>query len=166
MNNILRIVHETPYSMSVTIILLAVMMILLLRKYHTTNEFVEAIFSKTGCLRILFSYFSLISALILITLGWCDYQLNKIFKYTITCVGVVEHEQIPGTVEQIPGTVRSEYRVDDFQINDDGTVTIYRSSENEFVTFPFLEITRTFPHKQLSADELKTFRQKKITRKQ
>ena len=151
MNNILRIVHETPYSMSLTIILLAVMMILLLRKYHTTNEFVEAIFSKTGCLRILFSYFSLISAVILLTLGWCDYQLNKIFKYTITCVGVVE---------QIPGTVRTTYRVNDFQTNDDGTVTIYRSPENDFVTFSFLEITRTFPHKQLSADELKTFRQK------
>ena len=157
MNNILRIVHETPYSMSLTIILLAVMMILLLRKYHNTYEFVEAIFTKTGCLRILFSYFSLISALILINLGWADYQLNKIFKYTITCVGVVE---------QIPGTVRTTYRVNDFQINDDGTVTIYRSPENEFVTFSFLEITRTFPHKQLSADELKTFRQKKITRKQ
>ena len=60
------------------------------------------------------------------------------------------------------GTVRTEYRVDDFQINDDGTVTIYRSPENEFVTFPFLDITRTFPHKQLSADELKTFRKRKF----
>lgn len=157
MNYILRIVHETPYSMSLTIILLVVMMILLLRKYHTIYEFYEAIFTITGCLRILFLYFSLISALILINLGWCDYQLNKIYKYTITCVGVVE---------QIPGTVRTEYRVDDFQINDDGTVTIYRSPENEFVTFSFLEITRTFPHKQLSADELKTFRQKKIFNKE
>lgn len=32
MNNILRIVHETPYSMSLTIILLAVMTILPVRK--------------------------------------------------------------------------------------------------------------------------------------
>ena len=155
MNNILRIVHETPYSMTLTIILLAVTSILLVRKYHTLYVFAEAIFTKTGCLRILFSFFSLISVLTLISLGWTDYQLNKIFKYTITCVGVVE---------QIPGTVRTEYRVNDFQINDDGTVTIYRSPENEFVTFSFLEITRTFPHKQLSADELKTFRQKKICR--
>lgn len=148
MNNILRIVHETPYSMSLTIILLAVMTILPVRKYHTIYEFVEAIFTKTDCLRILFSFFSLISALTLISLEWTDYKLNKIFKYTITCVGVVE---------QIPGIVRTTYRVDDFQINEDGTVTIYRSSKNEYVTFSFLEITRTFPHKQLSADELKTF---------
>ena len=151
MNNILRIVHETPYSMTLTIILLAVMTILLVRKYHTTHEFVEAIFTKTGCLRILFSYFSLISVVILINLGWADYQLSKTFKYTITCVGVVE---------QIPGTVRTTYRVDDFQINEDGTVTIYSSSKKDFITFPFLEITRTFPHKQLSADELKTFQRK------
>lgn len=151
MNNILRIVHETPYSMSLTIILLAVMTILPVRKYHTIYEFLEAIFTKTGCLKILFSFFSLISALTLINLEWTDYKLSKIFKYTITCVGVVE---------QIPGIVRTTYRVDDFQINEDGTVTIYRSPENEYVTFSFLEITRTFPHKQLSADELKTFRQK------
>ena len=151
MNNILRIVHETPYSMSLTIILLAVMTILPVRKYHTIYEFLEAIFTKTVCLKILFSFFSLISALTLINLEWTDYKLSKIFKYTITCVGVVE---------QIPGIVRTTYRVDDFQINEDGTVTIYRSPENEYVTFSFLEITRTFPHKQLSADELKTFRQK------
>ena len=151
MNNILRIVHETPYSMSLTIILLAVMTILPVRKYHTIYEFVEAIFTKTDCLRILFSFFSLISALTLINLEWTDYKLNKIFKYTITCVGVVEQEQIPGIV-------RTTYRVNNFQINEDGTVTIYRSPENEYVTFSFLEITRTFPHKQLSADELKTFR--------
>ena len=142
MNKILKMVHETPYSMSLTIILLIVMTILLVRKYYTTNEF-------AGVIRILFSVFFLTSALSLITLGWNDYQLSKIFKYTITCVGVVE---------QTPGIVRTTYRVDDFQINDDGTVTFYRSCENIFITVPFLEITKTFPYKHLTTDELRAFR--------
>lgn len=168
MNKILKMVHETPYSMSLTIILLTVMTILLVRKYHTTNErkyyttnefagaiFIKSIFIKsiiksiTGCLRILFSVFFLTSALALINLGWNDYQSSKIFKYTITCVGVVE---------QTPGIVNTTYRVDDFQINDDGTVTFYRSCENIFITVPFLEITKTFPYRHLTTDELRAFR--------